>query len=119
MMTLISTAKMIRSIGLATALGALAGLGAIYAAGPSERQNAVGAGREASDTAEAERAIEDPPICSSTGVLVSEAEWAELDPDFAAGKEALVKGDWMEAIAVLKLAAVRDPRNADILVLYR
>ena len=44
----------------------------------------------------------------------SEAEWAQLDPDFAAGKKALVAEDWNGAIAALKLAALRDPRNADI-----
>jgi tetratricopeptide (TPR) repeat protein len=33
---------------------------------------------------------------------------------FAAGKKALVAEDWNAAIAVLKLAALRDPRNADI-----
>ena len=44
----------------------------------------------------------------------SEADWTQLDPDFAAGKKALVAGDWNGAIAALKLAALRDPRNADI-----
>src|SRR5262249_19283006 len=44
----------------------------------------------------------------------TEADWAELDPDFAAGKKALIAEDWNGAIAALKLAALRDPRNADI-----
>ena len=44
----------------------------------------------------------------------SEADWAKLDPDFAAGKRALVAEDWNGAIAALKLAVLRDPRNADI-----
>ena len=44
----------------------------------------------------------------------SEADWAQLDPDFAAGKKALVAEDWYGAIAALKRAALRDPRNADI-----
>jgi len=48
------------------------------------------------------------------GSMGSEADWAQLDPDFAAGKEALVAEDWNGAIAALKLAALRDPRNADI-----
>jgi tetratricopeptide (TPR) repeat protein len=107
-------AKIIRSIALATALGALAGLGSIYAAGQPGWRNAMAAGREASETAEAKRAIEDAPICSSTGVLGSEPDWAELDPDFAAGKKALDRGDWTNAITALKFAAVRDPGNADI-----
>jgi hypothetical protein len=37
----------------------------------------------------------------------SEADWAQLDPDFAAGKKALVAEDWNGAIATLKLAALR------------
>ena len=41
-------------------------------------------------------------------------DWADLDPDFAAGKKALSKGQWASAIEALKLAALRDPRNADI-----
>ena len=44
----------------------------------------------------------------------SEADWANLDPDFADGKRALVAEDWTRAIAALKLAALRDPGNADI-----
>ena len=48
------------------------------------------------------------------GAMGSEADWAQLDPDFAAGKKALVAEDWNAAIASLKLAALRDPQNADI-----
>ena len=44
----------------------------------------------------------------------SEADWAQLDPDFAAGKKALVSEDWNSAITALTLAVMRDPRNADI-----
>jgi Flp pilus assembly protein TadD len=44
----------------------------------------------------------------------SESDWAQLDPDFAAGKKALVAEDWNGAVAALKLAVLRDPRNADI-----
>jgi Flp pilus assembly protein TadD len=42
------------------------------------------------------------------------ADSAELDPDFAAGQRALAAGDWQGAIAALKLAALRDPHNADL-----
>lgn len=108
------TAAMIRSIAWATALGALAALGIAYAAGQSEWRSEIGVWRDASGTAEAKLAIEDEPICSSIGNLGSEADWAELDPDFAAGKKALANSDWRSAITVLKFAAVRDPRNADI-----
>jgi tetratricopeptide (TPR) repeat protein len=38
----------------------------------------------------------------------------EARPEFAAGKKAVVAEDWDGAIAVLKSAALRDPRNADI-----
>ena len=41
-------------------------------------------------------------------------DWAQLDPDFTAGKRALGAGDWNGAIVALKLAALRDPQNADI-----
>jgi tetratricopeptide (TPR) repeat protein len=105
---------MIRSIALATVLGALAALGMLYAAGRLEWRNGIAAEHEASVTIEAEPAIEDGPICSSIGMLGSEADWAELDLDFAAGKKALAKGEWLNAITALKFAAVRDPRNADI-----
>jgi len=44
----------------------------------------------------------------------TESDWSQLDPDFAAGKKALVAENWNGAIAALKLAALRDPRNADI-----
>jgi tetratricopeptide (TPR) repeat protein len=108
------TAAMIRSIAWATALGALAALGIAYAAGQSEWRSEIGVWHDASETTEAKRAIEDGPICSAIGNLGSEADWAELDPDFATGKQALAKSEWTIAITALKFAAVRDPHNADI-----
>ena len=54
------------------------------------------------------------PICSSMGSLAESSDWATLDPDFAAGKRAIVAGDWNGAIKALTAAAVRDDRNADI-----
>ena len=45
------------------------------------------------------------PICSSMG---------PLDPDFAAGKRAMIAGDWNAAIKALTSAGLRDARNADI-----
>ena len=38
----------------------------------------------------------------------------QLDPDYAAGKAAIVAKDWNAAIRSLSLAALRDTRNADI-----
>src|SRR2546421_12451394 len=54
------------------------------------------------------------PICSTMESAMDSADWAQLDPDFAAGKKALAAGDWTTAIAALKSAALLDPRNADI-----
>jgi tetratricopeptide (TPR) repeat protein len=54
------------------------------------------------------------PICSSMGSLGDSADWAPLDPDFAAGKRAIVAGDWNGATKVLTSAGLRDDRNADI-----
>lgn len=59
-------------------------------------------------------AIEDWPICTAKAAIGAEADWAELDPDFASGKKALAAENWNGAIAALTLAALRDPRNADI-----
>jgi len=46
--------------------------------------------------------------------LATPLTWETLDPDFAAGKNALATGHWTEAIAALKLASLRDPQNAEI-----
>jgi Flp pilus assembly protein TadD len=39
---------------------------------------------------------------------------AKLDPDYAAGKQAIDAKDWSTAITSLNSAALRDTRNADI-----
>jgi hypothetical protein len=54
------------------------------------------------------------PICSTMGSMVETADWAALDPDFAAGKRAIVARDWTGAINALMSAGLRDARNADI-----
>jgi Flp pilus assembly protein TadD len=66
------------------------------------------------DSAVAARATEAWPICTSMGSLGENADWAELDPDFAAGVKALAGSDWNGAIKALAAAALRDTRNADI-----
>ena len=97
---------MMRLIAWAAGLGALVAA-ALYAViqpawfGTPER------------TAEARLAAEEWPMCSTMGSLAG-GDWADLDPDFAAGKRALSNGQWASAIEALKLAALRDPRNADI-----
>src|SRR5262249_43588892 len=103
---------MIRSIAVAAILGALVAAGMLYSASEPE---AIAIWLGASEPAPAAKlATEGWPICTTMGSMGSEADWAQLDPDFAAGKKALVAEDWNGAIAALKLAALRDPRNADI-----
>jgi tetratricopeptide (TPR) repeat protein len=98
---------MIRSIAIAATLGALVAGVAAHAIYPSMRPS------EPTPAEQAAAAPDDWPICTMT-VAMPDADWAKLDPEFAAGKKALVAEDWDGAIAVLKSAALRDPRNADI-----
>jgi hypothetical protein len=58
--------------------------------------------------------VESWPICTTMGAFTDGPAWAPLDPDFAAGKQALAAGDWNGAIKALGSAALRDSRNADI-----
>jgi tetratricopeptide (TPR) repeat protein len=104
-----------RSIAFAAILGALVAVLALCAFSPSVRQNLVAAWPGASDRrAETTTAIEPWPICTTMASVGDNADWAQLDPDFAAGKRALGAGDWNAAIAALKLAALREPDGADI-----
>jgi len=113
---------MIRSIALVAILGALVAAGVLYSASEPDWRQAIAIWLGTSEPAPAAKlATEDWPICttmgsmgSEAGSMGSEADWAQLDPDFAAGKKALVAEDWNGAIAALKLAALRDPHNADI-----
>src|SRR5258708_5728782 len=106
---------MIRSITLATVFGAFTAAGIVYAVSQSGSQSmaAVSPGPTA-QTGGTKLAIDDWPVCTSMGTVESETDWAKLDPDFAAGKKALGAEDWNGAIAALKLAALREPGNADI-----
>jgi tetratricopeptide (TPR) repeat protein len=54
------------------------------------------------------------PICSAMDAMALGADWAQLDPDFAAGKKLIAAGDWTGAITALTPAALRDSRNADL-----
>jgi tetratricopeptide (TPR) repeat protein len=106
---------MIRLIALAAGLGALVAAGAFYAVAQPPLRSKVTAWLGAPEPrSEAKLATEQWPICTTMGSMGSEADWAQLDPDFAAGKRAVVAEDWTGAIAALKLALLRDPRNADI-----
>ncbi len=103
---------MIRIIASAAVVGALIAAGALYIGGDTMRRAPVAGwlGGAAPMTV----ATEAWPICSTMTALGTESDWAQLDPDFAAGKKALAAQDWNGAIAALKLAALLDPRNADI-----
>ena len=106
---------MIRLIILGVSLGALAAAGFLNAASQPAWRTAVASWLGAPDRpAEATLALEDARICTSMGQFGSEDDWVQLDPDFAAGKKALGAEDWSGAIAALRLASLRDPRNADI-----
>ena len=106
---------MIRSIASAAILGALVATGVLYSTSETDWRKAIAIWLGASEPAPAAKlTAEDWPICTTMGSMGSEAEWAPLDPDFAAGKKALVAENWNGAIAALNLAALRDPRNADI-----
>jgi len=102
---------MVRSITLAAVL--LIAAGAAYPVSRQASRNFIAGWLGAPERApEATLAIEDWPICTMMASLGSDVEG--LDPDFAAGKKALAAGNWNAAIMALKLAALRDPRNADI-----
>jgi tetratricopeptide (TPR) repeat protein len=106
---------MIRYIVWAAVVGALVAAGGVYAAISSPWRSSIAAWLAPPERiAEAKLTPEEWTICTTMGTMGSEADWAQLDPDFAAGKKALVAEDWNGAIAALKLAALRDPRNADI-----
>jgi tetratricopeptide (TPR) repeat protein len=105
---------MIRAITVSVILGALVGGAFVSTASSSLWQTAIGLWSGGpQQTADAELAIAEGPICTMT-LETSDADAAALDPDFAAGKQALFAQDWDGAIAVLTSAALRDPRNADI-----
>jgi tetratricopeptide (TPR) repeat protein len=107
--------KMIRAIALAVMLGALVASVAVYTISPPGWRNGITPLFGGLDRG-AETAImsEDWPICTTMALVASDAEWAQLDPDFKAGKKALGAEDWNGAIAAFELAALRDPLNADI-----
>ena len=104
-----------RSILAALALGMLAAASAVYLLSvPSPQDSALA--RSDTDRAAAKAAVpvEAWPICSSMASLAESADWAALDPDFAAGKRAIVAGDWTGAIKALASVGLRDDHNADI-----
>src|SRR5258708_19927933 len=87
-------AGMIRSIAIAATLGALVAGVAAYAIYPSMRPS------EPTPAEQAAAAPDDCPICTMT-VTMPDADWAKLDPEFAAGKKPTVTAHSHAAIAVL------------------
>ena len=107
---------MIRAVALAIMLGVLvSGVAAYTISSPGWRTATniplVGEGDRPSETAAPAVAW---PICTTMAFVASDADWAQLDPDFKAGKQALRAENWNGAIAAFELAALRDPTNADI-----
>jgi tetratricopeptide (TPR) repeat protein len=106
---------MIRATALAMMLGALVASMAVYTISQPEWRDVITPLFGVLDRgAETTITHEDWPICSTMASAASDADWAQLDPEFKAGKRALGAEDWNGAIAALELAALRDPRNADI-----
>jgi tetratricopeptide (TPR) repeat protein len=81
---------------------------------PARQDRAATPARAGNAVSETVTPAEAWPICSTMGSMVETADWATLDPDFAAGKRAIVAGEWNEAITALTSAGLRDARNADI-----
>ena len=108
-------ATMTRWIIIAALLGALVAAGGLSVALEFPWRSSFATWIGAPDPkTEAKLPLEDWPICTSMAAMGSEADWAQLDPDFANGKRALAAEDWSGTITAFKLAALRDPRNADI-----
>ena len=107
---------MIRAIAFAAMLGALVAGVAIGAMSPQGWLNGI-TSLFGGPERRAERDIisaEAWPICTTMAAVVSDADWAQLDPDFKAGKRALGAEDWNGAVEAFQFAALRDPTNADI-----
>jgi tetratricopeptide (TPR) repeat protein len=107
---------MIRAVALAIMLGVLvSGVAAYTISSPGWRvattMPLVGGRDRPAETAATAEAW---PICTTMASVAPDADWAQLDPDFKAGKNALRAANWNGAIAAFELAALRDPTNADI-----
>ncbi|MEH2498722.1 tetratricopeptide (TPR) repeat protein [Bradyrhizobium sp. AZCC 1678] len=105
---------MIRAVALAMMLGVLVSGVAAHIITPGWRTAIaplVGVRDRPVETAATAEAW---PICTSMASVAPDADWAQLDPDFKAGKKALRAENWSGAIAAFELAALRDPTNADI-----
>jgi hypothetical protein len=105
-----------RSILAVFALGMLAVASAVYLlSAPPPQDSALARSDADRAAAKVAVAVEAWPICSSMASLAESADWAALDPDFAAGKRAIVAGDWTGAIKTLTSAGLRD----DVMQIFR
>src|SRR3954453_16343185 len=101
-----------RCMAWAAVLGVTVAAGAAYGLSQPAWRNLMPAWLGGTEPAgEATAMTEDWPICTTMASLDSVEG---LDPDFAAGKKALAKSSWKDAIPSLELAILRDPSNADI-----
>jgi len=106
---------MTRSLLIAAAAGLLAAvLASYFMAGPARQSRIEKPVGPDNAVAGITSAAEAWPICSTMPAMVETPDWAALDPDFAAGKRAIGRGDWEGAIGALAAAALRDDRNAEI-----
>jgi tetratricopeptide (TPR) repeat protein len=107
---------MIRAITWATMLSALVASVAVYTMSPPAgwRNGITSVFGGLDPRAETAITTEEWPICTTMALVASDADWAQLDLDFKAGKKALGAENWNGAIAAFELAALREPRNADI-----
>ena len=106
---------MIRAVALATVLSALIASVAGYTISRTGWRNVITPPfGELDRSAKTAITLKDWPICTTMASVASDADWAQLDPDFKAGKKALGAENWNSAIAALQAAALRDPGNADI-----
>ena len=103
---------MMRLMVSAAVFGALVAGGAWHATSGFARTSPVASDPTASVVTTA--APDAWAICTTMTGLGAESDWAQLDPDFAAGKRALAAENWGAAIKALDLAILRDPFNADI-----
>jgi tetratricopeptide (TPR) repeat protein len=106
---------MIRAVALAIMLGVLvSGMAAYTISSPGWRTATAPPFGAAVTPVESTTTAEAWPICTTMASVAEDADWAQLDPDFKAGKKALRAENWNGAIAAFELAALRDPANADI-----
>jgi tetratricopeptide (TPR) repeat protein len=103
---------MTRSAACAALFGAIVAASTLVVAIPSALKYSV------APQADADRAVADTieawPICTTMGSIGANADWAQIDADFAAGLTALAANDWNGAVTALTAAALRDTRNADV-----